>query len=607
MKSIKNLISLAGLTGGILASSSALAAEGQAADPPAAPAAAENPAPAAAGATNAVVPVAAMAQTATNADQVTTPAVTNAVSTNDQTAAAQDMSTNNGEDFAPDKGIRFNFRNVPLEQVLNYMSKAAGFVIHPQVSLNGRVDAWSDQPLSKDEALDLVEHVLTDNGYAVIRDGRILTIISAMEAKKKDIPVKRFTSVEDIPRNNEMATYIIPVRTLNVIALVKNLTPLISTDTTDLQANESANSLMITDTQINIRRIADIVMKLDSVSSSINTIKVYPLKYADAKAMVTLVKDLFPSTGGGGGTTGGAAGGGARAGALGAAVARAAGGGGGGGGWGFWRRGAGGFPNFAQLFGGGGGGDPTGSTPTSRVAATSDDHSNALVVSAPEDLISTIDELVSKIDQPIEDITEVKIFHLKNADCGEMANLLGISSPIRPARTPARGYNMAARPAAGVARRAAVAARRAGAARRRQIRLPAFLAGAPELAREPVRASTMKKMGHVMAVPDLRTQTLVVSASKDLMPQIEDMINQLDDVDAGSLHVHYITLKNAEAQDVQQIVQDLFPAGSTTSRSTTTQNNPLLQRATTVQQNTLSSGVSSGITSGSTGGRGGGL
>ena len=112
---------------------------------------------------------------------------------------------------------------MPLETVLNYMSKAAGFIIHPEVSINGTVDAFSDQPLSKDEALNLVEHILSDNGYAVIRDGRILTIISAVEAKRNEIPVIKFTSLDDIPNNSEVATYIIPVRTLNPVALLNNL------------------------------------------------------------------------------------------------------------------------------------------------------------------------------------------------------------------------------------------------------------------------------------------------------------------------------------------------------------------------------------------------
>src|SRR5260370_13201811 len=91
-----------------------------------------------------------------------------------------------------------------------------------------------------------------------------------------------------------MVTQIIPVRTLNPLQLVKDLQPLLPTDTT-LTANESANSLVMTDTQANIRRITEIVKALDSVSSSINTIKVYPLKYADAKSVASLIKDLFPT------------------------------------------------------------------------------------------------------------------------------------------------------------------------------------------------------------------------------------------------------------------------------------------------------------------------
>ena len=167
----------------------------------------------------------------------------------------------------------------------------------------------------------------------------------------------RFAGVDNIPRNNEVATYIIPVRTLNPVALVKNLQPLIGQDT-DLQANESANSLLITDTQINIRRLADIVMKLDSVSSSINTIKVYPLKYADAKALASLVKELFPIAGRRSGGTGGGGGG---------AGGRFGGGGGGGGGQG----GAAARSGFAPMMGIGGGGGGDTSRPARRRAAGS--------------------------------------------------------------------------------------------------------------------------------------------------------------------------------------------------------------------------------------------
>ena len=104
----------------------------------------------------------------------------------------------------------------------------------------------------------------------------------------------------------------------------------------------------------------------------------------------------------------------------------------------------------------------------------------------------------------------------------------------------------------------------------------------------------MKKQSSVSSVADPRTQSLLVSASKDLMPQIADMISQLDDIASGQLQVYRIALDNAEAQDVMQLVQDIFPQGSTTTRQNTTQNNPLMQRQQTMSQNFNSSGPGSG-------------
>src|SRR5260221_14720471 len=51
-------------------------------------------------------------------------------------------------------GLRMNFRGVPLDTVLNYLSDAAGFVIVLETKVEGKVDAWSHEPLNKTEAVD---------------------------------------------------------------------------------------------------------------------------------------------------------------------------------------------------------------------------------------------------------------------------------------------------------------------------------------------------------------------------------------------------------------------------------------------------------------------
>ncbi|MBT7298082.1 MAG: hypothetical protein HN849_01135, partial [Victivallales bacterium] len=48
--------------------------------------------------------------------------------------------------------IRLNFRNAPMDAVLDHLSRAAGFVIIKDVPVAGTVDVWSHQPMSPDEA-----------------------------------------------------------------------------------------------------------------------------------------------------------------------------------------------------------------------------------------------------------------------------------------------------------------------------------------------------------------------------------------------------------------------------------------------------------------------
>ena len=87
------------------------------------------------------------------------------------------------------------------------------------------------------------------------------------------------------------------MKNINVTQLARDLAPLIP-ETASLQANEGANSLVMTDTEINIHRIADIVSKLDGQVSGSTSVKVFSLRYADSKAMATVIQTLYQNQGG---------------------------------------------------------------------------------------------------------------------------------------------------------------------------------------------------------------------------------------------------------------------------------------------------------------------
>ena len=61
-----------------------------------------------------------------------------------------------------DKDLRLNFRDVPLEMVLSYLSDAAGFIIVQETKVEGRVNVWSNQAMNKDEAASLVNKLASE-------------------------------------------------------------------------------------------------------------------------------------------------------------------------------------------------------------------------------------------------------------------------------------------------------------------------------------------------------------------------------------------------------------------------------------------------------------
>ncbi|MCX7723073.1 MAG: hypothetical protein N2379_08470 [Verrucomicrobiae bacterium] len=432
-----------------------------------------------------------------------------------QTSARTELGTVQTSRQANDaeRGIRLNFRGAPLELVLDYLSEAAGFIIKPEVDVKGKVDVWSAHPLTKDEAVELLNSVLSKNGYAVLRDGRTLTIVTKEEARRRSIPVRRGYEPESIPKTDEIVTQIIPVRFINAVQLAKDLQPLIPSQAT-ITANQGGNAIVITDTQANIRRIAEIIKALDTSVASVSAVRVFALRYADAKTLASIIRDVFQTP-----TTSSTD-----------VTAR------------FFARFRGG--PFGAPQESSGESEAGGRPGASRVTAVADERSNSLVVSAPEDLMPTIEELVKAVDVNVEDITELRVFKLKHADPQEMAELL---TNLFPDETTTQS------------------SQRGGFGR-------FFAFGPPGMQQAGADTSErMRKQGRVIAVADPRTGSVVVTASRELMRQIERMIEELDADPARKQKVFVFDVENTDPAQVQAILQNLFSSQSGTTTGTRTQ------------------------------------
>ena len=451
--------------------------------------------------------------------------------------------------IAEDPQLMLNFQDVPLQSVLEYMSEAAGFIILGDTKVRGDVTILSKQPLNREEAVDLLDTILNEKGYTAIRRGRILKIVEKDKALIEDIPVKSGSDPADIPKKDVMVTQIIPIRFGNAGQLIENISELLP-DYATISANDGSNAIILTDTQTNIRRIAEIVSALDTSISSISEIRVFPLVYADAKQLADVIKGLFQSSSSGSSRSSSSRGSSSGI----AEMMRARFGGGS-----SSSRSSGSSGRSSRS---GGSGSSAALAAASRVVAISEERTNSLVVSAPSDVLPTIEQLVKEMDRTIEDVTEIQVFKLQNADAYEMAevltNLFSDKDEIESSRG---GY-------------------RFGSWGRSSSSSSSSRSRSSSSGNSTERMLQQKK---VVAVADPRTNSVIVSATAELMKQIALMVERLDDNKAKRQKVYTYSLQNADVEGVSEILRNMFEQqngnfNSSRNRNTSNQQNPLDNR-----------------------------
>lgn len=294
-------------------------------------------------------------------------------------------------------GLRLNFRGAPLDSVLDYLSDAAGFIIVLDTQVHGSVDLWSDQPVTRDEAVDLLNSVLNKNGYAAIRDGRKLTILDKNDAKTRNIPVKTGNDPDAIPDNDEIVTQIIPIRFVEARQLASDLSSFVSPQAT-IVANEAGNSIVVTDTQSNIKHLVQIIQAVDGSAEAETEIRVFRLHYANPSDVATELGNIFPSSSSGNN----------------AQMPIRFGGGGGPGGF------------FARLAAANAGNNSSSDRmkKATQVTAVADDRIQAVIVSAPKDLMDQIAGMMHDLDVSSPRDQNVYVYHLDHGDPNQVVQVL---------------------------------------------------------------------------------------------------------------------------------------------------------------------------------------
>jgi type II secretory pathway component GspD/PulD (secretin) len=266
---------------------------------------------------------------------------------------------------------------------------------------------WSAQPVSRPEAVQLLNLALNKNGYSATLKGRNLVVSSKEDARKRNIPIRTGNDPREIPDNAEMVMQIIPLERIDAMQAATDLATLLPSSTT-ITANQDSNSLIVTDTQSNIRHIVELVASLDSSAGSVAAMKVFPLKNADPIEMAQLITNLFQTPGTSAAGRPGQPAFGQGGAAVAAAIAAA-------------RSGRGGGPGTAGRTSGRSSSQASRGTP---VVAIADPRTFSVIVTASKEVLLEVGAIIAQLDSSSARKQKVFVYTMENGDVRQVEAIL---------------------------------------------------------------------------------------------------------------------------------------------------------------------------------------
>ena len=417
------------------------------------------------------------------------------------------------------KRISMRFKDASLDHILEFFSDATGYTIVKSADLDMRVTIISPDNLPVDEAFSVLNTTLAIKGYTSIVNGWSVKIVPLVDAKLEATPIRVGSDPEGIKSEDTITTQVMPLSSADATQLVKDLKDFVPQYGV-MTAYGRSNTLIITASSANIKRLAEIVKHLDISMADRIKIEVFSLQYADATKLAEVITELYEKP---------------RDTEAAAEQERQQRG----------RRG--GFANRGRFGGDGGAGEVATdeSSPTEggalqllgEVKAVADENTNSLIVSASQQNLAVIRRLVSELDTQRFSEPETRVFSLKYGDATEIANELN------------QAFSSAAR---NVFTGGGFGGFGGGGGRGRRF------------FEEQQRASEQSGEGvlglpELVAVPDARTNSVMVTTAAQQMDAVGTLIEQLDrDIADFAEDTRIFTLEHADAANLSGVFNELL-------------------------------------------------
>ena len=190
--------------------------------------------------------------------------------------------------------------NMPIEQFLKIYADYVNRTILRQSALpNLNVTLEAQTPLTVEEAIQAMDSVLSLNGYTTIPVGeKFITFVPSANALQEGAAFSTITAAEDLPEANQFITHISQLNHILPSEAVPMLTPM-AKNPAGIVALDVSKTLVLRDNSSNIKRMLELLERIDIKPDEDFKLKVIPIRYGKVEEIYASMQELITGSGGG--------------------------------------------------------------------------------------------------------------------------------------------------------------------------------------------------------------------------------------------------------------------------------------------------------------------
>lgn len=191
---------------------------------------------------------------------------------------------------AENNEFSLNFKDVDIRALIETVSDATGknFIVDPRIT--GNISVVTSTPMKASQVYDVFLSILKVHGYAAVPSGNVIKIIPNTGVKQDGNHSELISNTQN---GDEQLTRIVQMQHVDANMVVQTLMPLMP-QYAFMAAVPESNTVILSDTAANVKRLVSIINQIDK--SDIQKIEIIALRYANAADVIQPLNTLISSS-----------------------------------------------------------------------------------------------------------------------------------------------------------------------------------------------------------------------------------------------------------------------------------------------------------------------